>query len=140
MSFSGFDHEGIGDVYLKSVVTVLIDDVWIEAKHVANILGAPLFMISACNPGVELSAEENARLTQELEDKLTAAGYHWKHAKGKDPDSEYFEPSYLITNIDQQAALTIARDYKQIAIFKIDAISLTVIMCDTGEDKSLTFS
>ncbi|MEY3277568.1 MAG: hypothetical protein RLZZ426_54 [Actinomycetota bacterium] len=139
MSFSGFDHEGIGDVYLKSVVTVLIDSVWHDAKHVANILGAPLFMISACNPGVELSAEENARLTQELEDKLTAAGYHWKHAKGKDPDSEYFEPSYLITNIEQQDALTIARDYKQIAIFKIDGASLTVIMCDSERELSKTF-
>jgi hypothetical protein len=138
--FEGSENENIIDVYLSSVVTILIDGEWYPASAAPKMLGEPLFMISAWNPGVQLSEAENEKLSRELEALLNDRGYLWVQAKGADPNSDYFEPSYVITNIAESDALSIARDFKQVAIFRITHDQLTVIMCDSGVEKSLTFS
>ena len=83
---------------------------------------------------------EIAELEGNLENLLNDRGFSWREAKGADPHSDYFEPSYLITNIVESEALAVARDFKQVAIFRITQDQLTVIMCEDGFEKSLTFS
>lgn len=74
--------------------------------------------ITACNPMSRLlSDQENAGRMQQLEAELAAANYRFEHGAGVGRDGQWPpEPSLLVYEIDEAAAIELARRYDQAAI------------------------
>jgi len=83
-------------------------------------LGEPFAIITAFDPeGRNLSATENERRKQELERRLSSAGYRLVQVDCCSPDRSHCECSVAVT-MPQQKALDLARELRQVAIFWFD--------------------
>lgn len=83
-------------------------------------LGEPFAIMTAYDPeGRNLSATENERRKQELDRRLSSAGYRFVQVECRSPDRSHCECSVAIT-MPQQKALDLAREMQQVAIFWFD--------------------
>ena len=83
-------------------------------------LGEPFAIMTAYDPeGRNLSATENERRKQELDRRLSSAGYRFVQVECRSPDRSHCEYSVAIT-MPQQKALDLAREMQQVAIFWFD--------------------
>ena len=77
-------------------------------------------IVTAFDPeGRNLSAAENERRKQDLDRRLTSMGYHFVHVDCCSPDRSHCECSVAVT-MPRQAALDLAREMRQVAIFWFD--------------------
>jgi uncharacterized protein DUF3293 len=74
--------------------------------------------VTACNPQSKLLPPyENAQRMQNLEQVVAAAGYRYLHGEARSRGGNWPpEPSLLILDIDEKAALDLARRFDQAAI------------------------
>lgn len=93
----------------------------------------PFFhVITAWNPGVFLSFEENNAADRNLHDRLNTKGVIFR-VIGCSPDMKHQEPGWGVYGLTQADALEIGREYRQNAIFEISEDLISVIGCITGE-------
>jgi hypothetical protein len=82
--------------------------------------GEPFAIITAFDPeGRNLSAAENEQRKQELDRRLSSAGYRFVHVDSCSPDRSHCESSVAV-KMPQQKALDLARELGQVAIFWFD--------------------
>ena len=82
--------------------------------------GKPFAIITAFDPeGRNLSAAENEQRRQELDRRLSSAGYQFVHVDSCSPDRSHCECSVAV-KMPQQKALDLARELRQVAIFWFD--------------------
>ena len=82
--------------------------------------GHPFAIVTAFDPGGRnLSAAENEQRKQDLDRRLTAAGYHFVQVDSCSPDRSHCECSVAVI-MPQQKALDLAREMEQVAIFWFD--------------------
>jgi hypothetical protein len=86
----------------------------------ASGLGEPFAIVTAFDPeGNNLSAAENERRKQELDRRLTSMGYNFVDVDCCSPDRSHCECSVAVT-MPREAALDLAREMRQVAIFWFD--------------------
>ena len=85
--------------------------------------------ITAWNPISEiLSLDVNKSRNLEMKNDLTLQGYNFHKGIGVSADKKWSEESYLIENIDQDAANEIALKYGQKVFVFIDANRMTKLI------------
>lgn len=83
-------------------------------------LGEAFAVVTAFDPeGRNLFVAENERRKQELDRRLTSAGYHFVQVDCCSPDRSHCECSVAVM-MPQQKALDLAREMRQVAIFWFD--------------------
>jgi hypothetical protein len=82
--------------------------------------GEPFAIVTAFDPeGTNLSPSENERRKQELDRRLSSAGYQFVHVDSCSPEGSHCESSVAV-KMPQQKALDLARELRQVAIFWFD--------------------
>ncbi len=105
-------------------------EVWFSINNQVNKkhFKTPFAIITASNPmNEELCDDENKIRNTQLEENLNALGYNHKPTVGR--LGEHSEESFIIYNITQADALTIATFYEQYSIFYNDTKQLSYIEC-----------
>lgn len=92
----------------------------------------PVHVITAWNPGVVCSVEQNQLANAELEAALRASGHQVYAAEGRSIDGSWVEESYAVEGLSRDEAIAIGRRFSQLAIFEITDVGVDVIAC-TGE-------
>jgi hypothetical protein len=83
-------------------------------------LGSPFAIMTAYDPrGRNLSPDENDKRRKELNDRLAAEGYKFVPVDCCSPDRSHCECSVAVV-MPQPAALDLARELEQVAIFWFD--------------------
>jgi hypothetical protein len=83
-------------------------------------LGSPFAIMTAYDPrGENFSLEENERRRNELNERLASSGYKFVEVDCCSPDRSHCECSVAVT-MPQPAALELARELEQVAIFWFD--------------------
>lgn len=82
--------------------------------------GEPFAVLTAFDPrGENLSAEENERRKRDLDDRLGSMGHRFIHVDACSPDRSHCECSVAVV-MPQAAAIELARELEQVAIFWFD--------------------
>ncbi|MFN2635610.1 MAG: DUF3293 domain-containing protein [Gemmatimonadaceae bacterium] len=93
----------------------------------AQGFGEPFAIMTAFDPhGENLSPEENELRRRQLNDTLTARGLRYLNVDCCSPDRSHCECSVAVI-MPQQAALDLARDLDQVAIFWFDGQRFWII-------------
>jgi hypothetical protein len=83
-------------------------------------LGRPFAIMTAYDPrGKDLPTSENEKRRRKLNDNLSAEGYKFVQVDCCSPDRSHCECSVAVV-MPQEAALDLARDLEQVAIFWFD--------------------
>lgn len=94
-------------------------------------LDGTAYVLSAWNPyGRPRSEQRNARAHAALLERLEALGARWVPATGVDEDDTYREHGVLSVELDLDAALGVAGEFDQEALFRIDAERIEVVGVD----------
>lgn len=89
---------------------------------------APLWIITACNPGGERRVEEeNARQNERLRQAVEAAGWRFWAAVGRNAEGTWQEASIAVAGAPPDAVLALAQEFDQDAVFRLDAAGLAVV-------------
>src|SRR5215210_2415341 len=83
-------------------------------------LGGPFAVMTAFDPrGENLSLAENQKRKRVLDDRLLSAGWRYVEVDACSPDRSHCECSVAVP-MPQEAALDLAREMQQVAIFWFD--------------------
>ena len=83
-------------------------------------LGTPFAIMTAYDPrGQDLPTQENERRRKKLNDRLASDGYRFAQVDCCSPDGSHCERSVAVV-MPQDAALDLARELEQVAIFWFD--------------------
>jgi hypothetical protein len=83
-------------------------------------LGSPFAIMTAYDPrGQDLTSQENEKRRKQLNDRLSANGYRFMQVDCCSPDRSHCECSVAVV-MPQEAALSLARELEQVAIFWFD--------------------
>ncbi len=101
-------------------------------------VGAPVFVLTAWNPGSERPGEEANRSRQEkLETEFRERGLEVWSTIGRDPESDYFEVGIAVCGLTEDEALAIGVRYGQDAIFSWTPTAWLILSCvDTHRHES----
>ncbi len=103
----------------------------LHARHRGRPPGSPLAIITAWNPGVERPSETaNKEANLRLESALKEARWPYYPAIGRSEDGSHTEPSYAVLGIDPAAAMDLARNFRQAAVFFWDGKQSRLLWCD----------
>ena len=116
--------------YLRTEVTIELDGKTVSAPVAAKRTSRPIHVVSAANPrSAPTDGDTNAELYRSLVDVLTDARVeHWP-ALGRDPFSEWAEPSIALPDTSRKQAQKLGRRFDQFAVFEISTKSITVHGC-----------
>lgn len=91
---------------------------------------APVYILTAWNPGSERPGESVNRARQEaLESEGRQRGFEMCHTIGRDPDSSHFEEGVAVSGLSEHEAIIFGARYGQAAIFSWTPEELTVLSC-----------
>jgi len=128
-------------IYLAAVVTVEIDGQWMSAEEAVVGVGEDLHVITAWNPGpLRLSRDVNRSRNRDLRMRLEKHSSRLYPALGADPGSEYAEESWGTSGLSDETALAIAREFDQVAIFRLAPHEQIVLGCQNGWRVSRQYS
>lgn len=117
-------------VYLKALVTVRVEGVWVDAGAYAATAGAPVHVVTAWNPGAARPSEAvNRAANERLRAHLVGLGLEPVPALGADPDSPHAEESWAVVGLSDDAARRVGADFDQVAVFRVTASELAVLAC-----------
>lgn len=89
--------------------------------------GKPFVVLTAFDPrGQDLSAAENAKRKRDLDQRLKKLGYRFVAVDACSPDKSHCECSAAII-MEQDAAIALARELEQVAIFWFDGKRFWII-------------
>ena len=88
--------------------------------------------LTAWNPGSRALAEsENKARNEALERDAASSGFQLREARGRSPDRDWCEESYLVLGVDRGTALALARKHGQVAFLFVDAEGLPeLVLCE----------
>ncbi len=93
-------------------------------------LPAPIYVITACNPGgVDRAEEENRAATARLVGELWVSGLAISRALGRSPSGDHSEASVAVSGLNRTEALRVGRRYGQIAIYEVTADTVILAAC-----------
>lgn len=96
-------------------------------------LGSQLFMVTAWDPfGEQRSAEQNASANAQMEAELRTKGAAVVRAIGRDGQSAYGEDGFAVSGLDRAEVLSVARRFRQEAIYEVDDTTIRIVSCDDG--------
>lgn len=128
-------------IYLAAIVTVEIDGQWMSADNAVMSVGEDLHVITAWNPGpLRLSGDVNRSRNRDLRARLGPHSSRLYRALGADPGSEYAEESWGASGLSDETALAIAREFDQVAIFRLTCLEQIVLGCHNGWHVSRHYS
>ena len=89
--------------------------------------GEPFAVVTAFDPrGSELSRAENEKRSRRLNNKLARSGYKFVEVDACSPDRSHCERSLAVA-MPQSAAINLAREWGQVAIFWFDGSQFWII-------------
>lgn len=89
---------------------------------------APLWIITACNPGGQRREEAvNAEQNEHLRQAVSAAGWRCWPAVGRNAEATWTETSFAVEGAPPEEVLKLARRFGQDAVFRLDARGLDVL-------------
>ncbi|MFL5489279.1 MAG: DUF3293 domain-containing protein [Gemmatimonadaceae bacterium] len=111
---------------------ILSDDVIEQLKTIG--LDHPFAIVTAFDPnGLNLPARENEQRQRALEEKLAASRCDFVRVDARSPDGAHSERSIAVS-MSQQAAVDLARELGQVAIFWFDGKAFWIVaaVAETG--------
>jgi len=131
----------LADLYLATHVTVEVDGGWVSAPEAVGLIGQPLHVITAWNPGDDRPADaQNEAANSLLLSDLEVLETRVLPALGSDPSSDHAEKSWAVTGISEESAIELGVKYGQVAIFRLEAEGQTVLSCDGTWSRSRDYS
>jgi len=128
-------------VYVAAIVTVEINGTWMTAPEAVATVGQDLHVITAWNPGPRrLSLDENQQRNMALRARLEPIASPLYRALGSDPASTYAEESWAVGGLSDAAAVGVARDFDQVAIFRLTSSEQIVLGCENDWTVSRHYS
>ncbi len=123
--------DGDAWIYLATQITITVDGEHLTPAQAVKRLGAPLHLVTACNPGGErptdlVNSQNNLLLQETLVDYTDKI---W-HSVGSDADSPYLEEGFAFAGVDRATAIAIGEEYRQVAIFELSETLQIVLSCD----------
>lgn len=125
------DQQALADLYLKTLVSVEnAAGSMVPAEQMIGP-GQNVHVITAWNPGDERpTPEENAAANDRLRGELLHRGLFPRRAIGSDPSSDHYEESWAVVGLRDDEARSIGAAFGQIAVFRIQQGSQTVLSCE----------
>lgn len=128
--------------YLETIVEVtLADGQIISLKHQEHApAGVPLpfYVLTAWNPASrERAGWVNAVDQALLEGVLDARGCDTRTAAGRDPASDWTEPSVAVWGLSESEALQLGVDFGQNAIFAVTEAGRQLLWCKRPGDETV---
>jgi diadenosine tetraphosphate (Ap4A) HIT family hydrolase len=111
-------------------------DVLVGVSAVARLpVVAPLYVITAHNPaGTPVPDAHNRAADERLRRRLAQSGLVHFLAAGGAPDGSWTEPGYAVAGLNREAAVAIALEFHQEAIFELtDDHSIVIATADATE-------
>ena len=130
------------DRYARAVVEIEVDGGVLEltprdagalpstaaTAPVGGALAGTVTILTACDPYPEvLPAAENRRRTVALDARLDALRLPHLPALGRSPDHRESEVSRALLDVDRGAALAVAAEFGQLAVFEIDGATIACV-------------
>ncbi|MEO8329002.1 MAG: DUF3293 domain-containing protein [Candidatus Nanopelagicales bacterium] len=137
--------EGRWSDYLTTQVRIRMPEHVLEVRSMTggtignfpNVSGNAIHIMTAHNPGRQLTDEQNARRQQELVSQVEGRkGVTWWQAVGGDPQWRHVEDSIAVTSLTEQQALDLARQYQQDAILAWSPDQWRLLACDESLEHS----
>ena len=117
-------------LYLKTVVSIEERGALVPASDTSIIDRSVTHIITAWNPGADRPThDENHVANERLRLDLVEHGLTPIRAVGVDPDSDHFEESWAVVGLSDDDARAIGATYGQVAIFRLERGTLTVLGC-----------
>ena len=133
--------ERLAELYVATHVTVEINGGWVSAPVAVRLIGQPLHVITAWNPGDDRPTDaQNEAANSLLLSDLEILGTRVLRALGSDPNSDHAEKSWAVAGISDESAIELGVKYGQVAIFRLEAESQTVLSCDGTWSRSRDYS
>jgi hypothetical protein len=127
------DVDGLDDQFRNTVVTIEFDgtDLVIDPLAAPYELPweRPVHVITAWNPGMHASAEDNAHSNLALEQILLDRSLRYFPAVGRARDGRWEEWGFAVVGADRDDALELGRRHLQLAIFELTSLGLVVLTC-----------
>ena len=89
-----------------------------------------IHIITAFNPGIQLSDSENALRHRELGSLLDERGARFFTARGADPEWSHVEASFAVLGLARTDAVALGRQFGQDAIFEWTPRAWAIVGCD----------
>lgn len=116
--------------YLPTDVTVNDDGNWLSGFEFCAKRDVTIHVITAWNPRDEGTSESvNESRNQELRQDISALPCDVYEALGNDPNSVHSEKSWAVVGLSDEAAISLGKKYRQIAVFRISQSRQTVMGC-----------
>lgn len=115
--------------YLRTVITVQVDEKIFSASDALKRLSQPLYVITAANPREKLSEAENDARNEELLVGLIASEFKVYPAVGVAPDGTWHEKGWAVVGLTRRAARAIGRDWDQDVVFELRDAEQSVLGC-----------
>jgi hypothetical protein len=126
------DPSRFAEIYVSTHVSVQVDGEWLPAQLAVSRIGKSLRVLTAWNPGDHRPTDdENDRANSQLLADLEQVDPNVLPALGADPSSNHFEDSWAASEITDDQAIALGQKYGQVAIFRLDFESQTVLSCDS---------
>ncbi len=133
------EHESLAELYINTVVRIMIDGGWLSARDAASRFGV-LHVLTAWNPGHDRPDHAtNTEANLALHRELLELGCTPLAALGSDPNSDHAEHSLAASGLDDGAACALGARYGQWAVFRITAQEQTVLGCFGAWSRSRRF-
>ena len=133
--------ERLAGLYVATHVTVEVNGGWVSAPEAVGLIGQSLHVITAWNPGDDRPTDaQNEAANSLLRSDLEILGTRVLPALGSDPNSDHAEKSWAVAGISEESAIELGVKYGQVAIFRLEAESQTVLSCDGTWSQSRDYS
>ena len=96
----------------------------------ADPAGRTIHVITADNPGRDVSAEVNMSAHRQLLERADELHWDYLHAHGGDPAWTHVEACIAALGADLEDVLRVGRDFAQDAIFEWTPQQWSLVMCD----------
>jgi hypothetical protein len=117
-------------LYLKTVISIDDGAGLVQTTRSEHASRQTLHVITAWNPGsARPTPKENEAADEQLRQLLVESGLVPQRAVGRDPDSEHYEEGWAVTGLDDEEARAIGASFGQIAVFRLERNSQTVLAC-----------
>jgi hypothetical protein len=115
------DLESVKLLYLATEIYELNNNGIFEKIYIKIDSMKVYCVITAWNPGDNrFTSSQNKKLNESLRADITALGFDPVNVVCKDPNSDYFEDSFLIENMPIDSGKELGKKYSQVAIFVIE--------------------
>jgi Protein of unknown function (DUF3293) len=116
--------------YLRTELTIELATGAVSAEDAAAQMEGPVYVVTAANPrSVQADADENAERHRLLVGAVDKTGIDHSPALGRDPFSDWTEPSLALFGTTRKKVRKLGRDFDQYAIFEITPKLVTVHGC-----------